>query len=229
MSRAAGAEATRFFDPVVRPIVKATDLGSRPGAQAGQPVPALRPVRRRPPRQPRAGPVRRRHPPAVGLDPARERRAPGAPPGVGRRQLPRRDPADQPPPRAQRRRQGPAGGRPRLAEARHRAQAGHRGRDARGARPDRELRRGRRAGRGDARACRRRRRHLRGPRLDTGRARPPAADRDPARPGHVPLRRPRRARTSTFVAFSERADTVEAVEPDVAGSVNAGWVRLTWR
>ena len=27
-SRAAGAEATRFFDPVVRPIVKATDLGS---------------------------------------------------------------------------------------------------------------------------------------------------------------------------------------------------------
>ena len=35
-------------------------------------------------------------------------------------------------------------------------------------------------------------------------------------------------RTSTFVAFSERADTVEAVEPDVAGSINAGWVRLTW-
>ena len=33
-------------------------------------------------------------------------------------------------------------------------------------------------------------------------------------------------RTSTFVALSERADTVEAVEPDVAGSVNAGWVRL---
>ena len=35
-------------------------------------------------------------------------------------------------------------------------------------------------------------------------------------------------RTSTHVAFGEPADTVEAVEPDVAGSVNAGWVRLTW-
>ena len=54
-------------DPVLRPGRPADRQGHRPrlgpGAQAGQPVPALRPVRRRPPRQPRAGPVRRRHPP----------------------------------------------------------------------------------------------------------------------------------------------------------------------
>ena len=34
--------------------------------------------------------------------------------------------------------------------------------------------------------------------------------------------------TATYLAFSEPADSVEAVDPEVAGSVNAGWVRLTW-
>jgi glycogen debranching enzyme len=34
--------------------------------------------------------------------------------------------------------------------------------------------------------------------------------------------------TSTHVAFSEAADTVEPVDPAIAGSVNAGWVRFTW-
>src|SRR4029077_6098484 len=34
--------------------------------------------------------------------------------------------------------------------------------------------------------------------------------------------------TSTHVAFSDPADGVGAVDPEVAGSVNAGWVRLTW-
>ena len=63
--RPSGPPSHAFFEPVVRPIVKATDLGSRPGAQAGQPVPAHGPVRRRPPRQPRPRPVRRRHPPPL--------------------------------------------------------------------------------------------------------------------------------------------------------------------
>ena len=35
-------------------------------------------------------------------------------------------------------------------------------------------------------------------------------------------------RTATHVAFGEPADTVEAVDPEVAGTVNAGWVRFTW-
>jgi glycogen debranching enzyme len=35
--------------------------------------------------------------------------------------------------------------------------------------------------------------------------------------------------TATHVAFNEPADSVVPVDPDVAGSVNAGWVRLTWR
>ena len=34
--------------------------------------------------------------------------------------------------------------------------------------------------------------------------------------------------TSTHVAFNEPADTVEPVDPAIAGSVNAGWVRFTW-
>ena len=34
--------------------------------------------------------------------------------------------------------------------------------------------------------------------------------------------------TATYLAFSEPADSVEAVDPEVAGSVNAGWIRLTW-
>jgi glycogen debranching enzyme len=36
-------------------------------------------------------------------------------------------------------------------------------------------------------------------------------------------------RTSTYVAFAEPAATIEGVDPAEAGSVNAGWVRLTWR
>ncbi len=35
--------------------------------------------------------------------------------------------------------------------------------------------------------------------------------------------------TATHVAFSEPAAVVEPVDPEIAGSVNAGWVRLTWR
>ena len=46
-------------------------------------------------------------------------------------------------------------------------------------------------------------------------------------PGHVPLRRPRRhPARATHVAFSEPAAEVGPVDPDVAGSANAGWVRL---
>ncbi len=36
-------------------------------------------------------------------------------------------------------------------------------------------------------------------------------------------------RLRTHVTFSEPAAVCGAVEPDIAGSVNAGWVRLTWR
>ena len=83
---------------------------------------------------------------------------------------------------------------------------------ARGARPDRELRRGRR---GRSRSTL----ELAADAADIfevrgwtrARARPPAADRHAAGPGHVPLRRPRRAtRRSTHVAFSEPRGHVEA-------------------
>ena len=36
-------------------------------------------------------------------------------------------------------------------------------------------------------------------------------------------------RMDTFLAFSEPSATTEAVDPDVAGTVNDGWIRLVWR
>ena len=35
-------------------------------------------------------------------------------------------------------------------------------------------------------------------------------------------------RTATHVAFGEPADVVEPVDPEIAGTVNAGWVRFIW-
>ena len=113
----------------------------RPGPQAREPVPADRPVRRHPPRLPRARPLRRRHADPVVLDPARRRPAPGAAPGVDGRQLPRHDPADEPErrtatpmPRSTRTR---SSRRRKIGIARDRLLAA---RGARGARPDRQLR-----------------------------------------------------------------------------------------
>ena len=82
-------EQTRYVEPVVRPIVKATDLGSVQVLKQGNqylltdPFGDVHPDTRGP------RPVRRRHPPAVVRDPARQRGAAGAAPGVGGRQLAR--------------------------------------------------------------------------------------------------------------------------------------------
>ena len=91
------AADVRFIEPRVRPIVRATDLGSRPGPQARQPVPADRPVRRHPPRFARAracthGDTRLLSCSVLRVNGER----PVAAPGLGGRQLPRHDPADQP-------------------------------------------------------------------------------------------------------------------------------------
>ena len=100
----------------------------------------------------------------------------------------------------------------------HRARAGDRGRGARGARPDRELRGGRREGRG------RRSSSPPTPPTSSRSAAGPAAERGLQLP--IALARDRVTfrydgldgrRRPTHVAFRERADTVEAVEPDVAG------------
>ena len=166
---AAATEATRFVEPVVRPVVKATDLGSVQVLKQGNLYLLTDPF----------GDV---HPDSRGLglyDGDTRRlscsilRVNGERPVLlqgsaggnfhGAIQLTN--------PRLERNLAGQdaARGCPRLAEARHRAGPPDRVRDARGARPDRELRGARRGGRGHARARRGRRRHLRGPRLDAGR------------------------------------------------------------
>ena len=202
----------------------------RPGPQAGQPVPADRPVRRRPPRHPRPRPVRRRHAPAVVRDPAGQRPAAGPAPGVGRRQLPRDDPDDEPADRPQPRatRSAPRTRSPRRSWA----SRGTRLLDGIGARG---------AGRG--------RQLRRGGRVEVELELELAADAAdifevrgwvrPERGRHLPIAmRPDRVtfrydglddvRRATHIAFASRATRPVPVDPDVAGSPNAGWVRLAW-
>ena len=189
----ADPERTRYLEPVVRPIVKATDLGSVQVLKQGNQYLLTDPF----------GDV---HPDTRGLglyDGDTRRlscaivRVNGTRPvllqasaggnwrGTIQMTNPRieREPA----------REGQPGGGARVAEARASRGPGCSPATVHGgAAADRQPRRGARGGRGRGRARGRRRRHLRGPRLGAPGARPPAADRDPRGPAHVPLRRPGR-------------------------------------
>ena len=110
----------RFIEPRVRPIVAGDRPRLGPGPQARQPLPADRPVRRHPPRLARAractpGDTRLLSCSVLRVDGER----PVAAPGLGRRQLPRHHPADQPERRPQPGRQGPPARRARRADDRH--------------------------------------------------------------------------------------------------------------
>ena len=192
----------------------------RPGPQAGQPVPADRPVRRRPPRHAAASACttatpagsRARSCGSTAAARCSSRRSAG---GNYRGAIQLTNPRD----RAQHRGQGPPRGRARLAEAGDRAQpAAH----------------GRRCSRSGSGSSTTRRRRARSSSSSSSPPTPPTSSRSaagrgpraaascpiahPPRPGHVPLRRPRRRADSARTSRSaSRARDVEAVDPDVAG------------
>ena len=150
----------------------------------------------------------------------------------GGRQLPRRDPADEPDASsATWSDKVQPGGRARRAEARDRARpADRRRRCSRSGSGSSTTPRRRDEVEVELELARRRRRHLRGPRLDPRPARgAPAADRAPPRPRRrSATTASTAARSATHLAFTRAARPTSARStPDVAGSANAGWVRLT--
>ena len=186
-------EHVHYVEPVVRPIVKATDLGSVQVLKQGNLYLLTDPFGDVHPDSRGLGLYDGRHAPPLVRDRPRQRQPPGPAPGLGRGQLAGHDPDDEPADRARPAGQDAAAGRgARLAEAGHRPHADADRHGARGAAPDRQPRRGPGARERGAGARRRRRGHLRGPRLEPARARSPPAGGDAPRPGHVPLRRPRR-------------------------------------
>ena len=142
----------RFIEPRVRPIARATDLGSVQVLKHGNVFLLTDQFGDIHPDSRGLGPVPDGHAAAVVLGAARRRRAAGPPPGLDGRQLPRRDPADQPDRRPQPGHEGPPARRPRRADDRDRPRPADRRRRPRGAGPHREPRGARGHDHGRARA-----------------------------------------------------------------------------
>ena len=141
--------ASRFLEPRVGPDREGHRPRQRPGPQARQPVPADRPVRRHPPGLARPRPLPQRHAAAVVLRAPRRRRAAGPPPGLDGRELPgRRSSSRTRRSTATRTTRSSPGQGLAGQDARDHPRAADQRRRAGGADPDRQLRRGRRDGRG---------------------------------------------------------------------------------